>query len=255
MTADKGAVEICCKRCGQPFRKTGTRNWFCRPCAPYGERERAAERRREWRAEKPEAAKQYQRGWISKNRSRVRAAAKSRRHALGATPIGSVQVCHCGKSYEFYHGSLVECRDCAVSRKAAEATARAATWNKANRDRRNRRFRERYQTEPARRLNIAMTVGVGACLKDREGKGGRKWLSLVPYSLEELFRHIERQFTDGMSWKNMGEWHVDHIVPLASFRFYSASDAEFKAAWALTNLRPLWATDNFKKGGRRLHLI
>jgi hypothetical protein len=98
-----------------------------------------------------------------------------------------------------------------------------------------------------------MSNGIGVSLKT--GKGGETWLSLVPYSLDILAAHIERQFLVGMSWHNFGLWHIDHITPLRMFRFNSASDEEFIAAWGLPNLRPLWAIDNLRKNGRRTHLI
>lgn len=58
-----------------------------------------------------------------------------------------------------------------------------------------------------------------------------------------------------MTWANMGEWHIDHIVPLASFTFRDADDPEVKRAWALTNLRPIWARDNIIKKDKREFLI
>lgn len=87
------------------------------------------------------------------------------------------------------------------------------------------------------------------------GKGRRKWESLVGYSVEELKTHIERQFLRGMSWVNMADWHIDHIVPKSSFTYSSPEDESFKACWALTNLRPLWAKDNLSKSDARTHLI
>ena len=33
---------------------------------------------------------------------------------------------------------------------------------------------------------------------------------------ETVFKHIKNQFVEGMSWANHGEWHIDHIIPLAS---------------------------------------
>ncbi|WP_159457659.1 hypothetical protein [Xaviernesmea oryzae] len=89
----------------------------------------------------------------------------------------------------------------------------------------------------------------------REKKGGRKWEHVVGYTLEDLVRHIERQFLPGMSWSNMGEWHIDHIVPKSSFLYEDDEDPDFKACWALTNLRPLWADANQKKHAKRIYLI
>lgn len=71
----------------------------------------------------------------------------------------------------------------------------------------------------------------------------------------ELVVHIERQFLRDMSWENYGEWHLDHIVPVASFNFERPDDPDFLQCWALTNLRPYWALANMSKGGRREHLL
>lgn len=87
------------------------------------------------------------------------------------------------------------------------------------------------------------------------GKKRRSWATMVPYSLDDLVRHIERQFTRGMSWSNYGEWEVDHIRPLSSFRFTAPEDDDFQSAWALNNLRPLWRAANRSKQARLSHLI
>ena len=78
---------------------------------------------------------------------------------------------------------------------------------------------------------------------------------MVGYSVADLAQHLERQFLPGMSWENMDQWHIDHIVPLAEFKASSPDSPAFKAAWALSNLRPLWAKDNMKKGARRESLL
>lgn len=71
----------------------------------------------------------------------------------------------------------------------------------------------------------------------------KRWLGCTP---AELVAHLEAQFQPGMSWENRGEWHVDHIRPLASF---DLSDPEQRAtACHYTNLQPLWAADNLAKG-------
>ena len=70
------------------------------------------------------------------------------------------------------------------------------------------------------------------------------------YTNEELFNHLESQFTDGMSWDNMDEWHIDHIRPVASFNYDSTDHPDFKKCWALDNLQPLWAFDNMSKGAK-----
>lgn len=78
---------------------------------------------------------------------------------------------------------------------------------------------------------------------------------LVGYSAEELRRHIERQFTRGMTWEKFREGliHIDHRVPLSHFDL--SRPEEVRAAWALTNLQPLWAADNQTKYAKRLVLL
>ena len=65
-------------------------------------------------------------------------------------------------------------------------------------------------------------------------------------SLKFLWQHLERQFQSGMTKENYGKWHVDHIIPCASFDF---SDPEQqKKCFHYTNLQPLWAHENYSKG-------
>ena len=60
-------------------------------------------------------------------------------------------------------------------------------------------------------------------------------------------KHIEGQFTKGMSWDNHGEWHIDHIVPL---KYDNPTLEETCERLHYTNTQPLWATENMAKGNR-----
>lgn len=113
--------------------------------------------------------------------------------------------------------------------------------------------RARYRRDPAVRINDSISSAVYKCLRGE--KGGRSWQTLVGYSVADLVTHLERQFAKNMTWDNFGDWHIDHIIPKALFSFQTSDDPEFKACWALSNLRPLWAEDNLKKWKKRLNLI
>lgn len=78
-------------------------------------------------------------------------------------------------------------------------------------------------------------------------KNGRRTFDLLGFTLQDLIRHLEKQFLPGMSWKNYGEWHVDHRIPLAAHNYETPDDIDFKRAWRLQNLQPLWAEDNKAK--------
>lgn len=140
-------------------------------------------------------------------------------------------------------------------RLAAERASRPE--RKPEHDAHVRRWREMAKARERQRAHHAtpqgcidgrMRTAIGKALKG--GKAGRQWEALVGYTLGQLVDHIERQFTKGMSWSNIGAWHIDHIRPRASFSYSSPECPEFKACWAITNLRPMWSEDNLAKRDR-----
>lgn len=207
----------------------------------------------------------------------------------------SLRVCTgCGNSkpataeyFQPRNGRLIsQCRSCGARRSreyrnVPENLERirqlAHDWQKSNRPKINANRRRKYREgrlEPmkvaaarsmknrARRLKenpsyrLKENVGKAVLRHLRGAKARAKWQTILGYSVEDLRRHLERQFADWMTWENYGtEWHVDHVVPLCTFSFTGPDDPEFKAAWDLTNLRPLRNLDNWQKGGRREFLI
>lgn len=82
----------------------------------------------------------------------------------------------------------------------------------------------------------------------RAAKCGKasKSLQLLGCTWHELVSHLESRFTGGMSWDNIGAWHIDHIRPCASFDL--TDPAQQIQCFHYTNLQPLWAEDNIRKG-------
>ena len=72
---------------------------------------------------------------------------------------------------------------------------------------------------------------------------------LLGCSIEFLKQHLESQFTDGMNWANYGKWHIDHILPCASFD--KSKPEEQSKCFNYSNLQPLWALDNMCKSKPR----
>lgn len=73
-----------------------------------------------------------------------------------------------------------------------------------------------------------------------------KTLDLLGCSWENFSKHIEKLFTEGMSFENYGQWHIDHIIPLSS----AETSEQMNKLCHYTNLQPLWAIDNLKKGAK-----
>ncbi len=71
-------------------------------------------------------------------------------------------------------------------------------------------------------------------------------LELTGCTAEALAKHLESQFLPGMTWENRGEWHIDHRKPCASFDL--SDPVQQRACFHYTNLQPLWALDNLRKG-------
>lgn len=78
----------------------------------------------------------------------------------------------------------------------------------------------------------------------KEVKKEKTTLQLLGAEVSFVKRYIENQFTEGMTWKNYGEWHIDHIIPLSSGK----NKEDIEKLCHYKNLQPLWAIDNLKKG-------
>jgi len=74
----------------------------------------------------------------------------------------------------------------------------------------------------------------------------KRTMKLLGCTVTELWKHLEKQFQPGMTRENYGEWHVDHIKPCALFDL--TRDEEQAICFHYTNLQPLWAVDNIRKG-------
>lgn len=120
-------------------------------------------------------------------------------------------------------------------------------WSRKNRKHLNG-YIANYYKDPIRRLDHHIGTYIGRDLK--KSKAGRKWESLVGYTIVDLKHHLESKFKQGMRWDNYGEWHVDHITPRSHFIHTGVGDPIFKECWAISNLQPLWETDNLSKGNR-----
>ena len=108
------------------------------------------------------------------------------------------------------------------------------------------KYSKEYYKIPRVKINGSISSSIRESLKGK--KAGRKWESLVGYTIKDLMAHLKNLFDDKMTWDNYGSyWHIDHIKPQSLFKYETAEDPEFKKCWALENLQPLEARENLIK--------
>ena len=73
----------------------------------------------------------------------------------------------------------------------------------------------------------------------------------VGCGVDDLKRHLESKFKEGMTWENYGKWHIDHVLPCASFNLLDPS--EQRRCFHFSNLQPLWAKENLAKGSKMIN--
>lgn len=101
---------------------------------------------------------------------------------------------------------------------------------------------------PIERLKHNVRNRIVSFIKKKDIKKTNTTFEIVGCSPQHLKSHLEQRFVDNMSWDNQGQWHIDHIIPLASAK----SEEELYKLYHFTNLQPMWAVDNIKKGSKIL---
>ena len=107
-------------------------------------------------------------------------------------------------------------------------------------------MRNRKNQDPI--FKLTNNIRKQMCSALRGTRKSAKTLELIGCDIIGLKVHLESQFKDGMTWDNYGEWHVDHIIPCASFDFSEKGEQE--RCFHYSNLQPLWAGENQSKGSK-----
>lgn len=134
-----------------------------------------------------------------------------------------------------------------------ENIIKAKKWNKENPDRAKAShdryvkssdyYNERYKNDINYRLRVILRNRLLQSIKTNAKAGSA--VEDLGCSISEFKTHLESKFEPGMSWENLGEWHIDHIKPLAKFDLTNRE--QFLEATNYKNLQPLWKTDNLRK--------
>jgi hypothetical protein len=128
--------------------------------------------------------------------------------------------------------------------------AKVKEWDARNPERK----REQVRKSIAKRKIIDPGFKIQCNLRNRmkeimnsTRKGG--WSGIANFTgcnTKQLAKHLESGFTKRMTWENYGTyWHVDHILPCASFDH--TDEKQVAQCWHWTNLRALEAKKNMDK--------
>ena len=125
-------------------------------------------------------------------------------------------------------------------------------YRKDNRERLNkikREYRKKKRVEdPLFRLRGRIRARLFYAIKSKKYDKKHSTIYYLGCSYNHYKDYLESMFKDGMSWDNRTEWHIDHIIPLAS----ANTEEELIKLFHYTNTQPLWASDNQSKGSKIL---
>lgn len=153
---------------------------------------------------------------------------------------------HCLRGHA--RNSSGACKACQVAyRKAYNTTPEARAYYKVYNARPEQRAyrKARYATDSQFKLTRNLRSRLHLAIKGKFKAGSA--IRDLGCSIPELIEYFKPLFQEGMSWENHGEWHIDHIIPLSAFDL--TDPEQLKVACHFTNLQPLWAVENIRKGG------
>ena len=120
---------------------------------------------------------------------------------------------------------------------------RLKDWKQRNKESTNAKAVTKYKTNTSHRLIVTCRNRIYSALKTKKCI---KTIDFLGCTGEELKLYLQSMFRRGMNWENQGSvWHVDHIMPCASFDLSDPSQQ--KRCFHYTNLQPLFASENLKK--------
>lgn len=215
--------EFNCCICGEKFSSNRYNAKYCGAnCRVQGQNEN----KNNWRNNNPEKATEISKKYYEANkekRKKYRDANKEKNN---------------NRSKEYYQVNREKCR-------AYEKKYREEKREKL-RAYRNEYVKNRMNTDLNYKIKRNCSIRISKAIQ--RGNKSASTMKLIGCSISNLMSHLESQFTDGMNWGNYGEWHIDHIIPCASFDL--TKDEEQKKCFNYKNLQPLWAEDNLKKSDR-----
>ena len=108
--------------------------------------------------------------------------------------------------------------------------------------------RNKRHNDSVYRLRTNLRNLIRRYTKGKGYKGSKSVYEILGCDFDYFKDYIEKKFKNGMTFENYGEWNIDHIIPISSAK----NDEDLEILNHYTNLQPLWANENYKKGKKIL---
>lgn len=148
-----------------------------------------------------------------------------------------------------YRANNIEKHQNYQRKKYLKSRERILLKSKTNRDIINFRVRNRYNNDQVYKLSVNLRNRTLYAFKSINIIKRKDFKDILGVSFGIAKKHIERQFTKGMTWANHGKgpgkWEIDHIIPYRTAK----TEADVIRLSHYTNLQPLWSEVNRYKSG------
>ena len=96
--------------------------------------------------------------------------------------------------------------------------------------------------DPPGHLAGVVRCRIYAALKNDKEMSSTEYIGC---NIEVFKKRTEQQFTEGMSWENYSEWHIDHKIPL---KYNKTSLEEVVQRLHYTDTQAMWESKNMSRG-------
>lgn len=131
----------------------------------------------------------------------------------------------------------------AKSKYRANNKDKIKSYDTKNKVRKNKQKVEQRKLNQHKRVQHCLQTRIRLAINSSNGKKLNRTEELIGCTVLFYKEYLESKFTKGMGWENYGikGWHIDHIIPCASFDL--ADIQQQKLCFHYTNTQPLWATN------------
>ena len=160
-------------------------------------------------------------------------------------------ICNVNKDLAEYRGNRKKCKTCLSKIRYAQNKERRKNDPGFNIEYKKydvQRKRKKERENPLENFKQRMRANIRGAFKRRGYKKNTNSFIILGEEWSVVKDYFESLFQEGMSWDNIGKWHIDHIIPLSG----TETEEEVIRLCHYTNLQPLWAEDNWEKSDKIL---